>query len=133
MSKLLSILALFRAGSSVADPALWKHGGAALQTAIIAVLLSINRIAGAFGHDLHIDDATAGTIAAGLCAAVGVCVTYITSDKVGLPGLKPVAGQPGDAVASPDQPGPAQVGGIDADTRKAAEVWAQRHANDGGP
>jgi hypothetical protein len=98
MNKLLAAINVLRRGSAVADPALWKKGGIALQVAITAFLLSLNSVAKAFGHDLQLSPQTAGEIATGLVAVVGVLFTVITTDKIGILPAKPEV--PADPAAS---------------------------------
>jgi NhaP-type Na+/H+ or K+/H+ antiporter len=85
MTKLLAILALFRKGNAVANPELWKNGGAALQVALTGFIISMAATGRVFGFDIPINIETAGAIAAGVMAVASVCVTYISSKRVGLP------------------------------------------------
>lgn len=85
MNKLASLFSLLRKGNAVADPALWKNGGAALQAAIVPFLLALGSALDAFGVKLDLTPEAAASIAGGVVALVGLLVTYVTSDKVGLP------------------------------------------------
>lgn len=86
MEKLLALLALFRQGNAIADPAVWKNRGM-LAAAMVAVLAAAERVADAFGYPLGITDSDNVAIATGLSAAVHVVLTLVTSDKVGLPAV----------------------------------------------
>lgn len=84
MGKLLAILDLFRKGSSVADPALWKTGQIT-ATSIAALFVAISHIATAFGYSLPIDQSAADAVAGGLVALLNVVLTVTTSKTIGLP------------------------------------------------
>ncbi|MBI3150097.1 MAG: hypothetical protein HYZ17_16455 [Betaproteobacteria bacterium] len=86
MGKLLALLDLFRKGSMVADPALWKNR-AALVLALSGVILAAAAVAKGYGYDFPVDEDSAMAIAGGIAAVVGLLGNYATSDKVGLPGL----------------------------------------------
>jgi uncharacterized membrane protein len=88
MEKLFAVLALFRKGNAVADPALWKNGSITVM-AIVPVLLALVRVAQAFGVDVQVSDADANAIALGIVSLVGVFSHVITSEKVGLPPVSP--------------------------------------------
>lgn len=87
MNKLFALFGLFRKGSAVANPELWKNGGAALQAVLVPFLAALASvvctIANAYCFTLSPEAAAA--IAGGVVAVVGVVTTYITSDKVGIP------------------------------------------------
>lgn len=123
---ILSILDVLRKGSAVTDPALWKTGGEALKLAIIALALSINDLAKAFGHDLHIDQTVAASIGALVAWVVGLFFTVATTDKLGFP-AKPadVARPPGVTDAPRVEHPSAPVGSPPADTREADPVRLQ--------
>ena len=89
MSKLLAFLDLFRKGSAVSDPAVWKNRSA-LTLALTALILTGCRTAREFGYDIPISETDAATIAAGVAVVVGLLSTYITSEKVGILPPKPV-------------------------------------------
>ena len=84
MEKLFSILALFRQGNVVANPAAWKTG-AITAMALVPFLLSLDRVATAFGYPLGISQQDADAIAAGIVAITGIVSHVITSDKIGMP------------------------------------------------
>lgn len=84
MEKLWAILNLFRQGSAVANPDAWHQGH--ISVAVLAgLLLSVGRVAEAFGHPLPIDQPTADSIAGGVLAVTGLLVPTVTSKAVGLP------------------------------------------------
>jgi hypothetical protein len=89
MSKALALLNLFRKGSAVADPALWKNRSA-LVIALSALIVAVAQVAKGFGHDFGIDNDTASAIAGGIAAIAGLFNNFATSDKVGVPGLASV-------------------------------------------
>ena len=101
MEKLLAVLALFRKGNAVADPKLWKEGGVTAAM-LIPVFLALSRVAESFGYPLPISEADAATVASGLLVVVHVVLTFITSDKVGLP-AKPATDA--DSTGARDTPG----------------------------
>ena len=84
MGKLLALWDLFRKGTSVDDPALWKNRQITV-TVLAPVIMSLAHLTNTFGLDIQLDADTAATIAAGIIAVVNVVLTYTTSDKVGLP------------------------------------------------
>lgn len=83
MSKLLAFLDLFRKGSAVADPAVWKdRGGATIALAgLIGALVQVARL---YGYQLPLDEDGVLAVAGGVATVVGLFVTYATSDKVGV-------------------------------------------------
>lgn len=91
MEKLFAVLALFRRGNEVADPALWKTGGMAAM-AFVPFLLALDRVGAAFGLPLGISESAAADVSAGIVAAIGVVSHLITSKKVGLP-AEPASGE----------------------------------------
>ena len=84
MNKLMSLLALFRQGSAVANPKMWKERQITATVLAGAILALINVLA-VFGVSVPIDVGTANAIAAGLIAVVNVVLTVTTSNTVGLP------------------------------------------------
>lgn len=88
MEKLFAVLALFRRGNEVADPALWKTGGMAAM-AFVPFLLALDRVGAAFGLPLGFSESAAADLSAGIVAAIGVVSHLITSKKVGLPPVSP--------------------------------------------
>ncbi len=88
MEKLFAVLALFRQGNAVADPALWKNGSITVLM-LVPVVLALNRVGEAFGVGLGIDEDIAASIATGIVSLVGVVSHVITSKTVGLPPVNP--------------------------------------------
>ena len=135
MGNLFALVDVFRKGSAVADPALWRNRGG-LTAALALLFMSTAAAAKGFGYDLPIDHDTAMALGGSIAFVVGLLTHAGTTPSVGLlPArtVSPVAGPSGDGPASGDSPAIAPVGGIDADTRAAAQVWARDHASDGGP
>ena len=83
MNKLFALLTLFRKGNAVADPSLWKKRQVE-ATMLGGVIVAGIQVLQAFGVDLPItaDDATA--LAAGLLVLINTCLTYVTTDKIGI-------------------------------------------------
>lgn len=84
MKKLISFIDVLRRGAAVSDPALWKNRSG-LAIALAGLIAALVQLAKAYGHELPLDEDSITAIAGGLAAAVGLWVTYATSDKVGLP------------------------------------------------
>lgn len=84
MGKLWAILDLFRKGSAVSDPAIWKNSGN-VAAALVALLLAVDRAAAAYGFPLGITESDAVAIAGGIAAAAHIVLSIVTSDKIGLP------------------------------------------------
>lgn len=107
MNKLMLFFDLFRKGSAITDPKLWKDRSA-LTLALTGVILAIVKVAGGLGYAIPISETEAATLAAAVAIAVGLLSTYLTSDKVGIlpakpevppnrfPPLDPDAGKPVD-------------------------------------
>ena len=98
MGKLFDFLDLFRKGSAVTDPKLWKDR-TALTLALTGVILAIVKVAGGLGYAIPISETEAATLAAAVAIAVGLFGNYATSAKVG---LLPAKVQP---VSEPEVPG----------------------------
>lgn len=96
MGKLWAILDLFRKGSAVSDPALWKNSSN-LAAALGALLLAVDRVAAAYGFPLGITDSDAVAMAGGMAAAAHIVLSIVTSDKIGLP-ANPASDPPDRAV-----------------------------------
>jgi hypothetical protein len=134
MGKLLALLAVFRKGSAVADPKLWKQGQIT-TTLLGGFLIAVVQLMKAFGYDLPVDSDTASAIAGGIIAGANVLLTLATSKTVGLPGLVP-EGQPTASPVQRPQEGPAeapaspQVPRVDDATRRRAEEWQRRQEAD---
>ena len=84
MGKILALWGLFKAGESVANPTAWKTG--AITVSMLApVLLKTDDVLQSFGVPLHVTDAQAGTIAAGVIALVNIVVHFIADKNMGIP------------------------------------------------
>jgi hypothetical protein len=108
MNKLLAFIDLFRKGSEVADPALWKNR-AALAMALSAFIVAAAQVAKGFGYDFGIDNDTASAIAGGIAAIAGLLGNFATSKKVGLLAPKP---EPDDGVQAGPQASSAPPGDL---------------------
>ena len=97
-NKLTSALAVFRVGSEIANAEKWKAGQIS-GTLVAGFILALVNLAGAFGHPLPLDAATANAIGAGVIAVANVVLSSVTSARAGL--LPAKAGQPvGDCAAA---------------------------------
>lgn len=83
MEKLKAILALFRQGNAVADPALWKNRQIT-ATVLAGLILAVINLLAAFGFSIPIDPDTANAVAAGIIGIVNVILTMTTSKTVGI-------------------------------------------------
>ena len=103
MSKIFLFLDLFRKGSAVTDPKLWKDR-TALTLALTGVILAIVKVAGGLGYAIPISETEAATLAAAVAIAVGLFGNYATSAKVGiLPAKVQPDGEPEAVRAGPEQ------------------------------
>lgn len=83
MNKISALWQLFKVGSVVTKPEMWKKRQ--IDVTVISVLiLAIVNVLAAFGYAIPIDTEVANTIAGGILAIVNVVFTLITSDKVGI-------------------------------------------------
>lgn len=83
MSKLLALFDLFRKGSVVADPALWKRRQIAASV-LLPVFGSALAVARVFGCEIPVSDEQVAQVVGGLVVVINVVLTFTTSDKVGL-------------------------------------------------
>lgn len=83
MNKLLAFWNLFKVGSSVTNPELWKKRQITV-TVLGAVVLAVVNLVASFGYALPIDTETANAIAGGILAVINVILTITTTDKVGV-------------------------------------------------
>lgn len=83
MDKISAIWQLFKVGSSVSNPELWKKRQIK-ATVLGAVILAIVNLLAAFGHSIPIDTTTANSIAGGILAVINVVLTITTTDKIGM-------------------------------------------------
>ncbi len=87
MNKLYAFLNLFRKGAVISDPVVWKQRQVT-ATVLGSVIMAVVGVANAYGYNLPIDNETALAIAGGVLGVVNVCLTYVSSDKIGV-GRKP--------------------------------------------
>lgn len=87
MEKLYALFNLFRKGDAVANPEQWKNGAVGVS-ALIPLLLAIDRVAKSFGVELGIDTQTAADISVGVLGIIGVCSHVIANRRIGLPAKK---------------------------------------------
>lgn len=83
MNKLGAFLNLFRKGAVISDPTTWKQRQVT-ATVLGSVIMAVVGVAGAYGYNLPIDNETALAIAGGVLGVVNVCLTYVSSDKIGV-------------------------------------------------
>lgn len=109
MNKLFALLTLFRKGNAVADPSLWKKRQVE-ATMLGGVIVAGIQVLQAFGVDLPItaDDATA--LAAGMLVLINACLTYVTTDKIGIGSVQTTTGST-DQVLSDNSGQPAVLAG----------------------
>jgi len=88
MSKLWALFDLFRKGSAVTDPALWKSRQIT-ATVLLPLFGSLLAAAKAFGYELPLTDAQVAQVVGGLVVLINLVLTLTTSDKVGLPPKRP--------------------------------------------
>lgn len=99
--KLMQWLDVFRKGSMVADPKVWKDR-AGVTILLAGLIMAAVQLAKAYGYELPVDDETALALAGGIAAAVGLFSNYATSDKVGvLPAKPPMEVSAGSGPADP--------------------------------
>ena len=84
LTKITSVIDLFRKGQVVADPEKWKNRQVT-ATVLGAVIVAGANTATAFGYPIPVDIDTANTIAVGLISVLNAVMTYVTTDKIGLP------------------------------------------------
>lgn len=83
MDKISAIWQLFKVGSSVSNPELWKKRQIK-ATVLAAVILAVVNLLAAFGYSVPIDSTTANGIAVGILAVINVVLTITTTDKIGV-------------------------------------------------
>ena len=102
MRKLLDILTLFRKGSAVAEPGVWKDASN-LATLLVPLIVAVTKVAGDFGYGQPIDTASATAIAGGVVAAIQFVCHNVSSDKAGvLPAKRETPAEPNVAPARND-------------------------------
>lgn len=87
MNKLYAFLNLFRKGAVISDATLWKQRQVT-ATVLGSLIMAVVGVLDAYGYNLPIDNETALAIAGGVLGVVNVCLTYVSSDKIGV-GRKP--------------------------------------------
>jgi len=112
MNKLVAFFDLFRKGSAVTAPGLWKNVSG-FTIALSGLLLAGCNVAQSFGYAFALTPEQASNIALGVATVAGLFSTYATSDKVGLlpakppvPPVSPPAAAPAGPVQGDDQPSP---------------------------
>jgi len=83
LTKIKSLLVLFKRGQVVADPKKWKTRQIT-STVLIAFIWAAFDVLKAFGYDIAIDDETVNNIALGLISVTNLMLTVTTTDKVGV-------------------------------------------------
>ena len=84
LNKVASVIDLFRKGQSVANPEKWKNRQVT-TTVLATVIVAGANTATAFGYPVPVDMDTANTLAVGLISIFNAVMTYVTTDKIGLP------------------------------------------------
>lgn len=87
ISKITSVIDLFRKGVVVANPTAWKKGQVTVNT-LATVLVAAIGVAKAFGYEIPITETEANTLATAVLIIVGLfnnVATVVSTDKVGLP------------------------------------------------
>ena len=82
--KIASVIDLFRKGQVIVNPEKWKNRQVT-ATILGAVIVAGANTATAFGYPIPVDIDTANTVAVGLISVFNALMTYITTDKIGLP------------------------------------------------
>lgn len=90
MNKLLVLLDVFRRGSSVADPDLWKNraGAVAAVAGLISALVQLARL---YGYEIPLDADGVLAVAGGLVTLVCMFLAWGTSKGAGILPPKPEA------------------------------------------
>ena len=83
IAKMKALMALFKKGRSVSDPAKWKSRQIT-ATALTGAIWAAIQASEAFGYAIPIDEATVDSVAVGVLALVNWLLTLSTSEKVGL-------------------------------------------------
>lgn len=134
MSKLWALLALFKKGSAVANPALWRLGQVT-GNMLGALILAIVQTAKVFGYELPIDTAMAYAVGGGIISIANAIIPVITSKRIGLSVAPEQAGagipSPVEPEAQPEAPSVQHVSISDVATAVAdvGEWLAKAHAN----
>jgi hypothetical protein len=101
MNKLFAFIDLFRRGSAVTDPDLWKNraGAVAAVAGLISALVQIARL---YGYDLPLDADGILALAGGIVTLVSLFLAYGTSRNTGVLPAKPAADPAADQRAQDD-------------------------------
>jgi len=83
MSKLLALLNVFRFGSEVANPTLWKMGHIS-GSVVAGLILAMAHFGDSVGYHVAIDQVAADKIAAAILIIANIFIVPATSKKVGL-------------------------------------------------
>lgn len=88
MNKLFALIAVFRKGSAVANPAAWK-AGQVTGSIVAGLVASLVALAKVFGYELPLSDDQILAIGSSIVAIVGLFIspalTVATTEKIGLP------------------------------------------------
>ena len=130
IDKLKAFYSVFCAGQSVANPAAWKQGQmtGGIVAGLIGALVALSKT---FGYEIHLTNdqlLQLGGTAVTLFGLFNAGITVASSDKVGLPGTKPLPIEPTQPV---DSASIAVVPTVPAEP--AADVPNVRRARNGDP
>lgn len=103
MNKLAAFFDLFRRGSAVSDPDLWKNRAGAV-TAVAGLIAALVQIARLYGYDLPLDADGILALAGGIVTLVSLFLAWGTSPGTGVLPAKPVA-DPFPPLDKPNVPG----------------------------
>lgn len=105
MGKLSAFFAVLRYGSSLSDPAVWKHRQNRLN-ALIGLLGAVALLLPLLGIKVELSNEEVVQIAGGIATLVGLFInpylTTATTDKIGLPSKHPPVDEPGDQGSGSD-------------------------------
>ena len=93
MKKLFALLALFRQGAAVTDPALWKKRQIT-ATVLLPFFAALAATVRAFGYELPVTDEEILQVVTGLVVAINLVLTVTTSRRAGLPAVSEAADEP---------------------------------------
>ncbi len=94
MKKLFALLALFRQGAAVSDPALWKNRQIT-ATVLLPFFAALAATARAFGYEIPVTDEEILQVVTGLVVVINLVLTVTTSRRVGLPSVSEAAAEQG--------------------------------------
>lgn len=87
MGKLWALFDVFRKGSALTEPELWRDRAGAAN-AVVGALAAVVALAAVFGHKLEVSNDDLQAIALGVVAIVGICNKLLhvaTTEGAGLP------------------------------------------------